>query len=294
MGGSFRLHFELTANRGPWCNAQCFCHAFGPAGEGRHAARHQDGAGAAGAARRPHDRPDAPVTEEPRAQGQDRPRDQATARAVTAITARPAAIVSAIAGTTRDVIEVHLDLGGIPAVVADTAGLREATDVIEAEGVRRATAWARGADIRILVGAADDWTGLYRPEVRSATTGVDPVLLVVGNKVDLAPTPPFLDGRPVLPVSVKSGEGMDRLVAELERQAQESQYQARALAARRGELQRVIETASEQVKGNLQAGEQMALELEQIALKARIAQLLEERKFPLPPTDWPAIPWPPF
>ena len=132
---------------------------------------------------------------------------------------REAAIVSAIAGTTRDVIEVHLDLGGIPAVVADTAGLREAADVIEAEGVRRATAWAKGADIRILVGAADDWTGLYRPEVRSATTGADPVLLVVGNKVDLAPTPPFLDGRPVLPVSVKSGEGMDRLLAELALQA---------------------------------------------------------------------------
>ncbi len=132
-----------------------------------------------------------------------------------ALARREAAIVSAIAGTTRDVIEVHLDLGGIPAVVADTAGLREATDLIEAEGVRRATEWAKGADLRLLVAPADDWSSVYRPEVRSATTGVHPALLVVGNKVDLAPTPPFLDGRPVLPVSVTSGEGMDRLVDEL-------------------------------------------------------------------------------
>lgn len=132
-----------------------------------------------------------------------------------ALAKREAAIVSAIAGTTRDVIEIHLDLGGIPAVVADTAGLREATDLIEAEGIRRATAWAKGADLRVLVAPADDWSAVYRPEVRSATTGVHPALLVIGNKVDLAPTPPFLDGRPVLPVSVTSGEGMDRLVAEL-------------------------------------------------------------------------------
>lgn len=53
------------------------------------------------------------------------------------------------------------------------------------------------------------------------TTGVHPALLVVGNKVDLAPTPPFLDGRPVLPVSVTSGEGLDRLVAEVTVAAQE-------------------------------------------------------------------------
>ena len=172
-----------------------------------------------------------------------------------ALARREAAIVSAIAGTTRDVIEVHLDLGGIPAVVADTAGLREATDVIEAEGVRRATAWARGADIRILVGAADDWTGLYRPEVRSATTGADPVLLVVGNKVDLAPTPPFLDGRPVLPVSVKSGEGMDRLVAELERQAGRLAGDADAPAVTRARHREGLMACIESIDRALNEGE---------------------------------------
>lgn len=129
-----------------------------------------------------------------------------------ALAQREAAIVSGVAGTTRDVIEVHLDLAGVPVLVADTAGLREATDAVEQEGVRRASRWAREADLRILVGAADDWSSLYAPAVRSVTTGD---LLVVGNKVDLAPTPPFLDGRPVLPLSIQSGEGLDRLLAEL-------------------------------------------------------------------------------
>src|SRR5204863_2401260 len=64
---------------------------------------------------------------------------------------RDAAIVSETAGTTRDVIEVHLDLGGWPVVLADTAGLRTSSDAIELEGVRRARARAAAADLRLLV-----------------------------------------------------------------------------------------------------------------------------------------------
>src|SRR5262249_59580308 len=68
-----------------------------------------------------------------------------------ALARRDAAITSATAGTTRDVIEVHLDLGGYPAIVADTAGLREAGDAVEAEGVRRAEARAADADLKLMV-----------------------------------------------------------------------------------------------------------------------------------------------
>jgi len=65
------------------------------------------------------------------------------------LAAREAAIVTATPGTTRDVIEVPLVLGGYKVLLADTAGLRESDDEIEAEGVRRARAWAEGADLRL-------------------------------------------------------------------------------------------------------------------------------------------------
>ena len=72
-----------------------------------------------------------------------------------------AAIVSPTAGTTRDVIEVRLDLGGVPVMLADTAGLRhQTTDDIEKEGMRRAVAKAQEADLRIFVlDSSDAHTG---------------------------------------------------------------------------------------------------------------------------------------
>ncbi len=64
---------------------------------------------------------------------------------------RDVAIVSDIAGTTRDLLEVHLDISGYPVNVTDTAGIRESRDVIEAEGVRRAQQKAHNADLKILI-----------------------------------------------------------------------------------------------------------------------------------------------
>ena len=69
---------------------------------------------------------------------------------------REVAIVTAIAGTTRDVIEVQLDLGGVPVTLLDTAGLRETDDPVEAEGVARARHRAAQADLRLLVVEAGD------------------------------------------------------------------------------------------------------------------------------------------
>ena len=64
-----------------------------------------------------------------------------------ALARREAAIVSEEAGTTRDIIEVTLDLGGVPVVLSDTAGIREAEGKVEREGIRRAVAHARAADL---------------------------------------------------------------------------------------------------------------------------------------------------
>jgi tRNA modification GTPase len=96
------------------------------------------------------------------------------------LTGRDVAIVSDIAGTTRDVIETRLDLGGYPVIVADTAGLRTGGDVIEVEGMRRAREWAEGADLRI---AVVDSSNLGDLDVENLCLCVGDVVLL--NKADL-------------------------------------------------------------------------------------------------------------
>src|SRR5262249_58800033 len=75
------------------------------------------------------------------------------------IAKREAAIVSPYAGTTRDVIEVHLDLGGLPMTLLDTAGIRETDDPVEFEGVRRARERANTADLVLWVVDASERAG---------------------------------------------------------------------------------------------------------------------------------------
>jgi tRNA modification GTPase len=127
---------------------------------------------------------------------------------------REAAIVSEIAGTTRDVIEVHIDLGGWPVVLADTAGLRLSGDTIEQEGVRRARARAASADVRVLV---LDAVGKWKSEMQALTETIDrwnPAIdLVVVNKVDLAP----VKAAGVVPISAMSEAGLPALLKRLER-----------------------------------------------------------------------------
>ena len=126
---------------------------------------------------------------------------------------REAAIVSERAGTTRDVIEVRLDLGGYPVTVADTAGLRASADEIEREGIARALARARRADVKLLVFDGGLW-----PAIDSETAKqIDDRALLVVNKADLLrePEPVAIDGQAVIKVSAKTGRGLDALTRAL-------------------------------------------------------------------------------
>lgn len=124
-----------------------------------------------------------------------------------ALARRDAAIVSERAGTTRDVIEVHLDLGGFPVVLADTAGLRDTADTIEDEGVWRARRRAAQADLKILVFDARDW-----PELDPAVRGLgDADSLLVLNKIDLRP----VAVPEALCISVRTGAGLPDLLDAL-------------------------------------------------------------------------------
>jgi tRNA modification GTPase len=123
-----------------------------------------------------------------------------------ALAKRDVAIVSEIAGTTRDVVEVHLDLNGYPVIVADTAGIRETEDRIESEGVRRALALAESADIKlVLVDASAE-----KP-LEGLPKDIQPDI-VVWNKIDIGK--PRVGG---IPISAKTGEGIPALLSTISR-----------------------------------------------------------------------------
>jgi tRNA modification GTPase len=126
---------------------------------------------------------------------------------VNALAGRDVAIVSEIAGTTRDVIEVRMDLGGYAVILADTAGLRAASEWVEAEGVRRALARAEAADlVLLLLDGSDANSTIYLSE-----NMVNKPSLTVWNKVDL-PWPLKRDG---LKLSLKTGEGLEAVIAAI-------------------------------------------------------------------------------
>ncbi len=120
---------------------------------------------------------------------------------------REAAIVSELPGTTRDTLEHRLDLGGVPAVVVDTAGLRTSSDPIEEEGVRRAQAAAREADIVLVAIAAD----LPPPiEADAVLSGLEHAAVVL-TKADLAKPRTLFGSRSVAITSARTGEGLGEL-----------------------------------------------------------------------------------
>ena len=129
-----------------------------------------------------------------------------------ALARRDAAIVSARAGTTRDIIEVHLDLGGYPVVLADTAGLREAAaDEVEEEGIRRARDRAARSDVKV---AVFDATTL--PDLDPATLDlIDRDTVVVFNKTDLATAGDLRPDLSPIPVSAHTGSGLKALEEKL-------------------------------------------------------------------------------
>lgn len=120
-----------------------------------------------------------------------------------ALVAREAAIVTPIAGTTRDVLDADLIIGGYAATLSDTAGLRDSDDPVEAEGVRRARGRAEQAELRLWVRAPGD-----APGVAAEYAKPDDLLVLTKADIDRAAPPP---DREALVVSTTTGEGMAAL-----------------------------------------------------------------------------------
>jgi tRNA modification GTPase len=139
-----------------------------------------------------------------------------------ALLQREAAIVSPRPGTTRDIVEAQLRIGGFSVTLADTAGLRATDDDVEAEGVRRAEAWSGGAALRLLVIDPTAEAEFARAEEARARGDI-----IVLSKSDLlaAYTPEALawagsGGEETLRATASEAGGVDELVAAIERRVQ--------------------------------------------------------------------------
>lgn len=142
---------------------------------------------------------------------------------VNALAQRDVAIVSSHAGTTRDVIDVNLDIGGYPVILSDTAGLRPdqigqtGQEGIESEGIRRALKKAEEADIRLLMFDAAELPDLDQHTLALATGSAAQTLIVL-NKCELAQNsniPQMIEGMRPIMISAQNGEGLDSLLGEV-------------------------------------------------------------------------------
>ncbi|GJE15735.1 tRNA uridine-5-carboxymethylaminomethyl(34) synthesis GTPase MnmE [Methylobacterium marchantiae] len=137
-----------------------------------------------------------------------------------ALSQRDAAIVSEVPGTTRDLIEIRCDLGGLPVIIVDTAGLRDTADPVEAEGIRRTRKRMNQADLILALHAGDE------PDDGS-TALISDRTVSVRTKSDLGALPDS-----DIAISAVTGEGIDRLLGLIEARAEASLGGGDALVTR--------------------------------------------------------------
>jgi tRNA modification GTPase len=187
-----------------------------------------------------------------------------------ALAQREAAIVSDIPGTTRDIVEVQLVLAGFPVWMADTAGLREAADAIEAEGVRRALARARDADVRIGVIDASAENGGVADTLAALRAGD----IVALNKSDApagAAARIAAEHVRVLSVSAKTGAGIPALLAALEAKVARALGAEEAAPLTRARHRALLEEAQAalcRAEGALERGAELTAEDVRLAARA--------------------------
>jgi tRNA modification GTPase len=185
-----------------------------------------------------------------------------------ALSGQDSAIVTDIPGTTRDVLREQIDLDGIPVHVADTAGIRETLDVIEAEGVRRARQTLETADIVLLV---EDVTAAGRTDADLAAEVPEHVHCIrVANKIDLLePGEREKSGsseRDEVRISVRTGQGIDGLRQRIRSAIGAADHAEGSFSARQRHVSALQRTSRHLTAGcgimrDSQAGELLAEEL---------------------------------
>jgi tRNA modification GTPase len=188
-----------------------------------------------------------------------------------ALAGRESAIVTDIPGTTRDVLREHISLDGLPAHIADTAGIRESTDQIEVEGVRRARASLATADLALLV--IDSSQPIAPQQALRAEVPQNIPCVEVYNKVDLTDDSVRVDKAQLkVWVSAKTNKGMQGLVQLIKAAAGVSSQSEGVFSARTRHLDALrltldhVQTGQQQLK-QFNAAETLAEEL-RLAQKA--------------------------
>jgi tRNA modification GTPase len=191
-----------------------------------------------------------------------------------ALARRDVAIVSPIAGTTRDVIEVHLDLDGYPITLLDTAGIRDSDDPIEQEGVRRAKARAAEADLVLwLVDATSDTqesrfsAGAENAENWQILTKID---LVSKNKINNPKFRLSIIEESFNGISAVTGEGIPEFITVLSRFARTYFGAGTGALIARVRQRNVLEDALKHLEGGVSLGTKTA-EIELVAEELRLA-----------------------
>lgn len=185
---------------------------------------------------------------------------------VNALAQRDIALVSEIAGTTRDIIEAHLNIGGFPVILSDTAGLRpeqigrEGQEGIEQEGIRRALAVAECADLKILVFDA----GKPLEEQQNTLNLIDERSILVMNKADLGEE---TADDTYIAVSAEKGQGLGVLLSSLESRIKSLMGDRTSISLTRKRHRTALEAAQGHLRRALEAAQPDLL-----AEDARLAQ----------------------
>ncbi|MEQ1753536.1 MAG: tRNA uridine-5-carboxymethylaminomethyl(34) synthesis GTPase MnmE [Micropepsaceae bacterium] len=186
-----------------------------------------------------------------------------------ALARRDVAIVSPTPGTTRDLIEVHLDLGGYAVTLIDTAGLRDTPDEIEGEGIRRARAKAQEADLRL---AVVDGSGDGKDSRVTQELSAHDLLLI--NKADIAQFGAPLsipDNLTAFTISARTGQGIDELIAWLEHQVTARVGGTETMPMTRARHRAALEAVTVYLDRFLQALQQQSFHIDVLAEELRMA-----------------------
>ncbi|MRX27954.1 tRNA uridine-5-carboxymethylaminomethyl(34) synthesis GTPase MnmE [Kangiella sp. HZ709] len=190
-----------------------------------------------------------------------------------ALAGKEAAIVTEIAGTTRDVLREYIHIDGMPLHIIDTAGLRESNDKVEQIGIERAWSEIEKADQLILVADSNEVTNFNPSEIDPSFSKFEQFkdkLLVVANKIDLSKKQSLVSNESykVVPISAKHGTGIDELKTQLKEIVGYNQSSEGTFLARRRHLDAIEKALDFCKKGKQQlvsfnAGELLADELRQ-------------------------------